>query len=429
MTRFLNRPRQCFGTFILYALCCTVLLTSLGCDEEYRPVQIARRSERESLSMIPSGFFEMGTGAWMHMTSENPRILLAPGSLIWVWNMKLVYPFRGDEDQPLRFSHQPSMGLLNGVPVFLECQAEAMKWLETCSPKDLSAIRGIGLRKDDKDSFAFLERFKNSGVLIVLRGMDMLQNKKLAQAIADCKPMGLLLDGSKGLGEFLDRYNGLTYLVLTSKNIPDLRKATSLRYLGILLPRSRKGKPGQADKKVIDIAPLESLTELRSLLLVGDCSPIHDFKPITKLRNLRSLALGGNVRLKDLSTLAPLTKLQSLSLGWGEENHFLGRKPSFLRGVDNLSNLKQLALHFPLEKIDLTPVTKLKKLQFFGASTKGQTEEQWKARVKPIQEALPECNVVPGICMGSGWLLTVLGGGLFLGLAAKKWMAGRRCSA
>jgi hypothetical protein len=103
-------------------------------------------------------------------------------------------------------------------------------------------------------------------------------------------------------------------------------------------------------RTALDIAPLSSLTNLRTLALTF-CK-IEDISALSSLVNLRYLSLGGN-NFSDLSALSSLENLENLSLG--------SNRISDISHIAHLVKLKKLVLGGSRIQ-DITPVSSLANL-------------------------------------------------------------------
>ncbi|AFZ10265.1 leucine-rich repeat-containing protein [Oscillatoria nigro-viridis PCC 7112] len=117
------------------------------------------------------------------------------------------------------------------------------------------------------------------------------------------------------------------------------RKLSSLPGLGLI-----------DDHKISDIKPLESLTNLTVLILIGN--KISDIKPLESLTNLKHLVLSNN-QISDIKPLESLTNLKELGLN---NNQISDIKP-----LESLTNLTVLNLDSNQIR-DIKPLQSLTKL-------------------------------------------------------------------
>ena len=143
----------------------------------------------------------------------------------------------------------------------------------------------------------------------------------------------------------LYNYGSNNYYALTDiSGIADLTDLTELRlYLG----------------DVKDLSPLEGLTKLQSLNLSGNFTT-DDLSFLRGMTDLRELQINpynnGSLQLDDLTDLANLTKLQTLSL----QADNLGS----LRGLENLTDLREIRMYgSDATYTDVDPLTNLTELQ------------------------------------------------------------------
>jgi len=141
----------------------------------------------------------------------------------------------------------------------------------------------------------------------------------------------------------------------------------------------------QYGRKVKDLSPLEDLTKLESLSLLNN-RQVEDISPLANLTNLNDLTLD-LTQVKDISPLANLTNLNELTLlRYSQVEDFSPLK--------DLPNLTQLTLWGSR----LTDFSTLNVLQNLS-----ELELRWtqvnKEEVQKLQEALPNCfifhNTIP----------------------------------
>lgn len=130
-------------------------------------------------------------------------------------------------------------------------------------------------------------------------------------------------------------------ITLKEKQIVDLEPLTSLTNLKSL---------DLGENKIVDLNPLASLTNLTALNLIEN--EIVDLKPLTALTNLKSINLSKN-EIVDLNPLTNLTNLTGLALSM---NKIVDLKP-----LANLTNLTILHLS-KNEIVDLKPLANLTNL-------------------------------------------------------------------
>ena len=135
-----------------------------------------------------------------------------------------------------------------------------------------------------------------------------------------------------------------------------------------------------SDKDISDIAPLESLTSLTTLLL-GD-NLISDLTPLKSLTNLTGLSLSGN-QVSNLSPLKTLTNLTWLNLSG---NLIVDPSP-----LESLTDLKRLYLSNN-QISDIASLKSLKNLAWLTLSNNPLSQQQ----ISDIRAALPPpfCQIV-----------------------------------
>jgi internalin A len=137
------------------------------------------------------------------------------------------------------------------------------------------------------------------------------------------------------------------HLDLNSKKISDLRPLSSLTNLRIL---------GLGENQISDIIPLSSLVNLNILYL--NLNQIRDIRPLSKLTNLWILNLWRN-QVADIKPLSTLSKITDLDLS---DNRIISLVP-----LSTLTDLSKLVLKGNLIK-DLKPLSSLKNLIYLNLS-------------------------------------------------------------
>jgi hypothetical protein len=190
-------------------------------------------------------------------------------------------------------------------------------------------------------------------------------------------------------------FTEVTHLIASGPTIPDLTSLKKLIFLGWAFRPKDKGV----------LTALKTAGPLRGLYL-AECEAVPDIKAIRGQVELRNLLLGDLKKLKDLEVLREMTKLDTLVIG--------DNRLTDISAIVALQDLQRLALlAVPEELKDLTPLMKLKKLKKLVVDNDALKKR--KAEFDEIQKALPDCEIT-GFCMGSWWILPVLGLGLGLGL-------------
>ena len=140
-----------------------------------------------------------------------------------------------------------------------------------------------------------------------------------------------------------------------------------------------------------------------------------DIRPVSRLHELRMLMLVSAGKITDLSTFADLRHLRLLCpMGTGAL-----RDISHLRRMPHLVYLMLVPL--PEEIEDLSPIAELKDLRHLVVDDddlRGEPE-----RFEKLRKARPDLEI-EGFCMGSAWILAVVGAGLLGGWLARRRTAG-----
>lgn len=110
------------------------------------------------------------------------------------------------------------------------------------------------------------------------------------------------------------------------------------------------------DGPVESLAPLKGLTGLKTLRYYGNNDyddPGISLAPLSSLTGLTELYINGNVFNNDLSALASLTELQTLTLYIGNYDHPVRD----ISALSNLTNLKSFTLNNSADNLDTSPVS------------------------------------------------------------------------
>jgi internalin A len=137
------------------------------------------------------------------------------------------------------------------------------------------------------------------------------------------------------------------YLYLNSKKISDLRPLSSLTNLRIL---------HLSENQISDITPLSSLVNLNVLYL--HLNQVRDIRPLSTLTNLWILNLWRN-QVADIKPLSTLSKLMDLDLS---DNRIINLVP-----LSTLTDLSKLVLKGNSIN-DLKPLSSLKSLTYLNLS-------------------------------------------------------------
>ena len=151
---------------------------------------------------------------------------------------------------------------------------------------------------------------------------------------------------------------GLTRLQILSipaevKSLAPLAGLTELRSLNLY---TRNGNSSYYP--LTDISALSGMTKLASLNIgLGD---VKDLSPISGLANLTELYLYGNFDCPDLQFLSGLTKLRTLQIT--PYNGEGAATLSSLKGLENLTELRELSIYGTGNLTDVEPLANLTKL-------------------------------------------------------------------
>ena len=121
-------------------------------------------------------------------------------------------------------------------------------------------------------------------------------------------------------------------------NIVDISKFTNIEELSI-----------QWNDKLVDIAPIQYLTNLKILVLI-DTPKINDLTPLSKLKKIKKLSFSGGMNIKNVAnSLLPLSELASLEF---IQLHNLKVNVGGIKPLSKLTNLKEIDVsnQFPTEE-------------------------------------------------------------------------------
>jgi Leucine-rich repeat (LRR) protein len=338
--------------------------------------------------------------------------------------MLVPYIFRGDEKTPLDFSYRKSLAMLNGEVVCVDLTKPAgVKWL-TDQPKDkLKTIRTVLLSGKASVDVPALRRLAGMGITVGIGDLVGLKSHtphhvvrldtEVAKALVAAKPAGLVAGNAEIPDTIIAQLPDLTHLAMAGLEIPDLTKHKKLRFLSFCFIGDRPSS----------LALLAKLRQLHGLRIIR-CRQVKDFTPLEKLTRLRDLAIVGDDSLANLDFLAGMQDLRSLFIMPPFEVE--KTKLKSIAPIAKLTNLSELFI-FPMPKTvkDLRPIMKLKKLKLLTVDK--DSLEKRKAEYDEIRKALPECKIeIIGFCMGSAWILVVLPAAVAAGLF---WRRRRRAAA
>lgn len=269
------------------------------------------------------------------------------------------------------------------------------------------------LTKTDRKNIGKLKKleeltFRGYGDGAVLKDLSFLKNCKKLKKL---KIIKYSIEDYSALGE-LSSFTDLTFLntSLTKNNAKQIGKLKNLRSLSIW------------DYSGEDLSALKNLTKLESLLLATESNYSSnkdlskDLSFIKKMKNLKELDLFVGYATK-LPSLGDLTKLEKLRVTC--DYYAINGKIKTISGLDKLKNLKVLDLCdlmgfsvsdlsalaglknleeldlFNINEIDVDTLARLPSLKSLGyVMVKGaESQEEAEARIKKIQESLPNCDV------------------------------------
>jgi hypothetical protein len=365
-------------------------------------------------------------------------LLLMPGDLLPLKfqrkqdgnELGFWYVFSPQDSQPLAFRSDGPAALLAGKTVALDLNyPNGTGWPGSHGPGDMGTIRAIRLCGDMETNLAALGRLAHSGVLIDCSdqfAFDREGNRRLADAIVDADPTGLILKDASGLERYLPRMKNLTHLVMTwpaEKPLPSLAQAERLQVVYLeLSPAPGTQVQDELHGLKVDLRRLglDRLPRLHTLFLYGKaCRYLRDLAALNDLKQLRQLTIADCDQLRDLSSLPHLYDLTGLEIINGDSD-------AHITGIEHLARfqgLVKLSLFCKLaDNADLRVLGKLKDLKIL-VLPKDVIKER-AADVDAIRKALPNCRIY-GMCMGSRWIIAILAVGVTAGLVRHRFRRGR----
>lgn len=205
----------------------------------------------------------------------------------------------------------------------------------------------------------------------------------------------LALLGESADIEMLTALKHLRCLLLAvedSESMESIGKMTQLQELALVVKKDGK------DEEALDLSFLAPLTELRTLFLLTEAVPVKDLDFLAGMKHLTTLGLPrGTTQERFAKVIAAHPALETVHLLQEEEGGVHDLSP-----LKNLPNLNILAMNG--DRIDPEELKELQNLKLLVA-LKPEVDDELVARLK---EHLPECEVVVGACMGSGYALALL---------------------
>jgi len=382
---------------------------------------------------------------------ENLASPMANGDLLLL-DDDFYFRYRDSDGLQLNFSYDQTGLIKNNdkiISLFIDEDSNVCEWIknnESSAFKDLRSIRISGpLNESNLECLKKISEIKpDPGIYITY--MDSVFIKKL---ISMFDPSWLVFGGifiiieeEVVLDELFSDLNNLELLLISGSykldflyNIPGLN---SLIIHGL-------------DTEVNKNFTFGKIKNLKSLSIIE--SDMEDLSYIGEIPGLRSLNLNTCNSLKDISQVKNFSRLKSLNLAWCDEIPDISvinsissltwlsfppatSQETFANIVDQHPSLQVIELIVCEDIIDLSPfesLDKIKAIALFGVSTTDYTplyhlktleyilidEEKFEENEKEIsdlQEALPNAQIIPGACLGSGWLLLLFPIILILGL-------------
>jgi len=458
---------------VMVALAACVLCASCADNDDWQPPRVVRlEGALRSYSISP--MYGVMFGAIVDQDDEEPNglyrrewssfVLVRPGDLVAL-SKGPPLPYMAGDDVNVAVNAAEHRILLQGRTASLQLGAnseEALAWLNKALPDALADIRLVSLAEpaDDADALAeqrkALERLcavkRDVGILVndqasltlalelfdppwlSLGSLDLTEDEQTALA-AQPGLHTLFLEGDQPHGlAFLKRLPTLRTLILTNwagpaedqppETLPTLKNLRTLIVVGGKLP---------------DLAPIGNQPALEEVVIFG-AERLADLSGLTRLRGLRAFGLPACQEVTDLGPLRSLKHLRWVTLPPATTQE------QFATVCADHPNLVSL-LAVPCEKItDLTPVTRLRKLQALCVTTTAPLDPLAKVKslrllglhapegqeaaaraetekaLVAVMKARPGLQVVEAapLCVGSGWIL------LLAPAAAGGWLLARR---
>ncbi len=378
-------------------------------------------------------------GSWGGLASEGGTAGLQWRDGDWVVCEKM-FVYRASDGPNLEVKVDGQNLLLAGKVISVELDKEkgGAEWLAKATKTELRAVRLLALNNGPDATWrAPLDRLAaaNPGVGLVFgegvdwqRVLPRFRPRVLALAagkldperrriLADQRQVETLIIKGDDAGSFdaLILLHGLRRLAITEWNV---EKAGPLpagldRLRSIMIPGAKL-----KDLAALDAAPA-GVVELSAV----DCDELTDLGALARRPGLRTLILTGSKKVRDLSVLDGLTRLQWVGLPpettQDQFTAFVGQHPELrilelvgcqqvkdLAPLRQLPKLEGLVLGGPVNHLEV--LRELKSLRFIGVDK--ETFKKNPDQIADLRKALPDALVVPvgGLCVGSGWILLLL---------------------
>lgn len=371
------------------------------------------------------------------VTEDRPGGLLAcDGDLLMVGmeDGGCILPYATEDGSLLSLKVDgPRLLLGNEVVSLLASDDEAAAWLKKASRGQLASLRSVCLPNDiESEDMRALKRLAKMNPNV---GLMVESEKAFREVLPLFSPRWLLCMGDftlekEGL-EILANCQELESLLLAAEDMEFLTRLPKLRRLivGGWDPEDKCPIPSGCERlesltiiesDMTDLSSIRHLAGLRELHFVG-CDSLSDLSALSDFQELSALTLSGCTEVTDLSVLKGLQGIRWLSLPpETTQEQFAaviqehpGLSVLELVGCENIHDLSPLKNLAGLETLVLVgieascePLEDMKSLRFLALEA-GDDEEEFAAKARPIEEALPQCQVVPvgPICLGSGWIL------------------------
>ena len=377
-------------------------------------------------------------GLKFFIPSQKGRATLIPvrdGELL-LSDDEVFTMYRSSDGDSLAFSGNKVLATLNGrtVTAMVE-EDEALNWLQRATPEELEDLRLLHMDNElNPQQIALLHRIAKVNPEV---GLWVEEYKTFVELAGLFDPNWLLIGGSLQEQDLaiLSKKKNIRTLAINDPGSP-LTFLSTITNLDTLMidnwdPRKTGPLPNNLPslRRIVLIDPV--ITNLSALgkqpklmeLNLQNTKSLGDLTLLMQFPDLRLLSLHGTNKVRDLGPLKNLKHMQWLSLPE------VTNQVQLVEIIQSLHDLVFLDLS-DCEKItDLSPVQKLAGLQYLivdidqagsdslykmkhlrWLAVTGKKGKVGEARIKKIQEALPDTDLVLLVpfCLGSGWILLVL---------------------
>jgi hypothetical protein len=330
-----------------------------------------------------------------------------------------LWRFDGRPKQPLEFDVTGPALLLNGNVVSIDLAREgAEPWLGSHGDVELSRIGCVNLSGEEAMDRRFLQQaeLRGSGLVLDLTAYGAELPAGVRDAILACDPRGLFVVSSPATAELMAGTQNLEHLGIDALPQGAVAKPERLRTLMVESLELGDAASQPSAKTVpaarpISLRGLRRYRNLRVLYLMTGDVRVDSFAPVAELPALRSFVTDGGLHGMDVSK--GLGRVEILVVDHCSDIADLG----WLARLTHLRRLMLLGLPEDVRRLDVLgelPHLQVVVLDNSLLEARGET-------IARIRQARPELRI-EGFCLGSRWVLAVVGGGALLAA----WLRRRR---